>query len=163
MRHTARWKPSIYLPFISDLLTDLVLAGQSVSHVVQKRIEWREFLQGEQHVIQACRGNVKLKLCEGKRCLALWKALDEQLMESNIYIDLNAFYPVVPCLSVDQEFDYYPYPNQEEWLHKRSLLNEHIYIRHHLRAELPVTLTEEQLRQLNNLYHRYGVPTYKKG
>ena len=161
MGHTAGWKPSIYLPFISDLLTDLVLAGQSVSHVVQKRIEWREFLQDEQHVIQACRGNVRLKLCEAKDCLALWKALDEQLMESNIYIDLNAFYPVVPCLSVDQEF--YCYPNQEGWLHKWSLLNEHIYIRRHLRGKPSVTLTEAQTLRLNTLYHRYSVPTYKKG
>ena len=161
MGHTAMWKPSIYLPFISDLLTDPVWAGQSVSHVVQQRIEWREVLHGEQHVIQARRGNVKLKLCEAKDCLALWKALDEQLMGSNIYLGLAVFFPSVPCLSVDQEFDHYP--NQEGWLHKRSLLNEHIYIRRHLQAELPVTLTEEQWHRLNNLYHRYSVPTYKKG
>ena len=159
MVHTAMWKPSIYLPFISDLLTDPVLAGQSVSHVVQQRIEWREFLHGEQHVIQACRGTVKLKLCEAKDCLALWEALDEQLMGSNIYLGLAEFFPSVPCLS--EEFDHYP--NQERWLHERSLLNEHIYIRRHLQAELPVTLTEEQWHRLNNLYHRYSVPTYKKG
>ena len=161
MGHTAMWKPSIYLPFISDLLTDPVWAGQSVSHVVQQRIEWREVLHGEQHVIQARRGNVKLKLCEAKDCLALWKALDEQLMGSNIYLGLAVFFPSVPCLSVDQEFDHYP--NQERWLHERSLLNEHIYIRRHLQAGATVTLTEEQWHRLNNLYHRYSVPTYKKG
>ena len=161
MGHTAGWKPSIYLPFISDLLTQQVLDGYVVHHIVQQRIEWREFLQDEQHVIQACRGNVRLKLCEAKDCLALWKALDEQLMESNIYIDLNAFYPVVPCLSVDQEFDHYP--NQDGWLHRWSLLNEHIYIRRHLRGKPSVTLTEAQTLRLNTLYHRYSVPTYKKG
>lgn len=160
MRHTARWKPSIYLPFISDLLTQQVLNGYGVHHIVQQRIEWREFLHGEQHVIQACRGSVKLKLCEAKDCLALWKALDEQLMGSNIYLGLAVFFPSVPCLSVDVNFEHV---NEGIRLHERSLLNEHIYIRRHLQAELPVTLTEEQWHRLTNLYHRYSVPTYKKG
>ena len=160
MRHTARWKPSIYLPFISDLLTQQVLDGHDVHHIVQQRIDWREFLTGKTLTIEACRGNVKLKLCEAKDCLALWKAFDKQLEESNIYLGLAVFFPSVPCLSVDVNFEHV---NEGIRLHDRSLLDEHLYIRRHLRAELPVTLTEEQRHRLNALYHRYGVPTYKKG